>query len=95
MRLSTLRLANSYDENVRVFDRRQLHRPLDSFKTSGGVWRLKWHWVPSGGDAKEPLLLVAACHGGCEVWQTSDSGQGERSESVEYGAEHHGARSKR
>ncbi|PHJ24293.1 wd g-beta repeat-containing protein, partial [Cystoisospora suis] len=68
-------LTGSYDENVRVFDRRQLHTAVDSFKVSGGVWRLKWSSFPSG-NAEDRLLLVAACHGGCEVWKASPGGQG-------------------
>ncbi|CBZ51972.1 putative WD domain, G-beta repeat-containing protein [Neospora caninum Liverpool] len=63
-------LTGSYDETVRIFDRRQLRYPLNSFRVSGGVWRLKWHTAEMLADR---LLLVAACHGGSELWRIGDA----------------------
>lgn len=60
--------TGSYDERVRVFDKRQLGRPLSEFKCAGGVWRLKWH-PELHGEALGQRLMVAACHGGCELWE--------------------------
>ncbi|KYF41126.1 WD domain, G-beta repeat-containing protein [Toxoplasma gondii ARI] len=65
-----LLLTGSYDEAVRIFDRRHLQSPLTSYKVSGGVWRLKWH-TPEKQSRR--LLLVAACHGGGELWRVGDT----------------------
>ncbi|PFH36425.1 WD domain, G-beta repeat-containing protein [Besnoitia besnoiti] len=67
---SNLVLTGSYDEKIRVFDRRQLHYPVNSFSVSGGVWRLKWH---RGGYLDKGLMLVATCHGGSELWRIGDA----------------------
>jgi diphthamide biosynthesis protein 7 len=60
--------AGSYDEFIRIYDRRKMDRPMAKVCVGGGVWRIKWHpscWDDeSGGCGK---LLVAAMHGGCRV----------------------------
>eukprot|EP00466_Bigelowiella_natans_P006144 jgi/Bigna1/82708/fgenesh1_pg.96_\ len=35
--------TGSYDEKVRVYDKRNFYRPLSTFETGGGVWRLRWN----------------------------------------------------
>ena len=62
--------VGSYDEQLRLFDTRNLSRPLcvEETKLSGGVWRIKFH--PS-----RPLRLVCACmHGGYDVVNLTSSG---------------------
>lgn len=56
--------SGSYDEGIRIWDLRQMNRPLLKSKLDscgGGVWRMKWH-------PKCPeKLLVGAMHGGCRI----------------------------
>lgn len=50
--------VGSYDESIAILDLRALRKPLATFASGGGVWRLKWQ--PGGGDA----LLAACMHAG-------------------------------
>jgi diphthamide biosynthesis protein 7 len=60
--------AGSYDEYVRLYDSRMLHRPLWNVYVGGGVWRIKWHpMFGKDDDGKYDKILVAAMHGGCRV----------------------------
>ncbi|POM66807.1 Wd-40 repeat-containing protein [Phytophthora palmivora] len=53
----------SYDEQVAVWDHRNMKNPLAVYEAGGGVWRLKWH--PA--ENRKELLLAACMHNGFHV----------------------------
>jgi diphthine methyl ester acylhydrolase len=58
---SNLLAVGSYDETVRVWDKRNMRAEVASVGTGGGVWRLKWH-------PHDPTsLLSASMRGGFHV----------------------------
>lgn len=54
--------TGSYDEELRLWDARQLRAPLTTVRTGGGVWKLKWRGGASGD------ILAACMYGGAAVF---------------------------
>ncbi|CAM6080043.1 unnamed protein product, partial [Sphagnum tenellum] len=56
-------ITGSYDENIRLWDKRMMQSPVMRFELGlgGGVWRLKWHPFDEG------LILAACMHNGFAV----------------------------
>lgn len=67
----TMVLSYSYDENILVWDTRQMKKPLCLSSPGGGVWRIKWH--PFSGDQ----MLTATMYDGYHVLSYSH-GKGEK-----------------
>ncbi|CEG35835.1 Uncharacterized conserved protein [Plasmopara halstedii] len=55
--------VGSYDEQIAIWDHRNLTRPLVKYGAGGGVWRLKWH--PH--ENRKDILLAACMHNGFQV----------------------------
>ncbi|CAD7698740.1 unnamed protein product [Ostreobium quekettii] len=55
--------TGSYDEHLRIWDLRNVAKPVTAKKASlqGGVWRVKWH------PRKRDLILAACMHNGFRV----------------------------
>lgn len=70
--MSLIILSHSYDANVRLFDARNMLKPVSTTSVGGGVWRTKWHPSPNrAGD-----LLLACMHGGFKVIRYNVLGSG-------------------
>lgn len=52
-------VSGSYDERLRVWDNRQLSRPLSELPLGGGMWRIKWD------EWQSRWLAVACMYGSC------------------------------
>ncbi|CAH0487514.1 unnamed protein product [Peronospora farinosa] len=61
--------VGSYDEQVVIWDYRNMTRPLVVYGAGGGVWRLKWHPAKS----RKELLLAACMHNGFQVLELEAS----------------------
>lgn len=55
--------CSSYDNTVRLFDKRKPLLPVTQVDVGGGAWRVKWH--PSASRKQD--LLVACMHDGFKV----------------------------
>ncbi|XP_076458696.1 diphthine methyltransferase-like [Babylonia areolata] len=53
--------VGSYDENLRVFDTRQMRHPVTSTALGGGVWRVKWDPFVAR------YILTASMHNGFHI----------------------------
>ena len=57
--------SGSYDENLRVWDLRNMRNPLSEWHLGGGVWRLQWN--PSVMDSKGWQILCCCMHNGFQA----------------------------
>ncbi|TIA91781.1 hypothetical protein E3P99_00897 [Wallemia hederae] len=53
--------VGSYDESLRLFDKRNLKTPTATIATSGGIWRIKYHIT------NPTALVTASMYGGFDV----------------------------
>ena len=61
---SFIKTIYRYDEQLRIFDKRNLRNPLYIHKTSGGIWRIKF-------DEQSPTtILMANMYGGFDLLDT-------------------------
>lgn len=58
--------TGSYDEGLRIWDKRNMKSPMHRLKLGGGVWRLKWHPDPRKAD----YLLAVVMHNGGQIINT-------------------------
>lgn len=56
--------TGSYDEKLRIWDARNMRRPVDEYATGGGIWRLRWH------PHHQARILAGCMHGGFHVIDT-------------------------
>ena len=66
----------SYDDVMRVFDKRKLSNPMSQYQAGGGVWRIKPH------PTDPNLLLLAAMYNGFHVVQLIDSVEVEKGQCI-------------
>mmetsp|Transcript_12189 Transcript_12189/g.16844 ORF Transcript_12189/g.16844 Transcript_12189/m.16844 type:complete len:352 (+) Transcript_12189:123-1178(+) len=57
--------VGSYDDTLKLWDTRNMKRPLCELNTGGGVWRIKWH--PTRSD----LILTACMRSGFKLVRTN------------------------
>ena len=55
----------SYDEQLLIWDSRQMRRPIIEIGLGGGIWRIKWE--PSTGD----MILTSTMYNGFHIIDTS------------------------
>ena len=60
---------SSYDEELIVWDDRQMRQPLTSVSLGGGIWRVKWDPITGNN------ILTATMYNGTHIVDASDLGQ--------------------
>jgi len=74
-------VTGSYDETIRVYDTRQMRRPIAQASVGGGVWRLKWS------PTRKNILAAACMHAGFAVLKY-DHDSGSFAETLPFVGEH-------
>jgi diphthamide biosynthesis protein 7 len=87
--------TGSYDEHARLWDRRNLNRPLASYRVpDAGIWRIRWH------PELDHRMAVACMYQGFELadWNSEDITRGaecvvryEGHQSIAYGLDYLGS----
>lgn len=79
--------TGSYDEQVQIWDTRNMVQPVLKYGTGGGVWRIKWH------PTMDNVVVTANMRGGFQVlrmmhWETIEQKfKYEQHESLAYGVD--------
>lgn len=84
LKTENLLLSGSYDEQVLLWDSRQMKRPLKNVSVGGGVWRMRFK------PQSEDLILVACMYNGFQLLDQNLhvlSKYTEEHESIAYGAD--------
>ena len=65
--------TGGYDEAIRLWDVRAIHKPIAVMRgCGGGVWRLKWH--PVSAEPSRNFLLAACMRGGVRILRNNSDG---------------------
>ncbi|KNG76830.1 WD domain-containing protein [Plasmodium falciparum IGH-CR14] len=60
-----------YDNNIRIFDLRNIREPIQTVDVNSNIWRIKFLYKNNSVDN----LLVAACDGGAKIFKKSNNGK--------------------
>ncbi|SOS77343.1 conserved protein, unknown function [Plasmodium sp. gorilla clade G1] len=66
---SELLYTASYDNNIRIFDLRNIREPIQTVDVNSSIWRIKFLYKNNSVDN----LLVAACDGGAKIFKKSNN----------------------
>ncbi|KYO00958.1 conserved protein, unknown function, partial [Plasmodium reichenowi] len=58
-----------YDNNIRIFDLRNIREPIQTVDVNSSIWRMKFLYKNNSVDN----LLVAACDGGAKIFKKSNN----------------------
>ncbi|XP_071444424.1 diphthine methyltransferase [Hetaerina americana] len=66
--------SGSYDEILRLWDKRNWKAPLSEINLGGGVWKIKW--CPKSDEEMQNYLLVACMHAGFKLIDCTKAWEG-------------------